>query len=573
MKTMKFFRTLALIVSASLIFTACSKEPDDAVVTLKGDINPLLAYVPADTTYVFAGLEPVPAEITDAYVTRFQPVLDVMSEHIIKFQAGYQAGEFQDNQIAKLGMAVLDELGGSLSKENLEKLGISLQAHHAFYGMGVFPVARLGLGDEQKLREAIARIEVKMGYALPERTLNGTSYWRVSEDDTPVALYVAILEQHLAFSVFPVNSEDRLLAAFLGQEMPADSIASSNALGIMNADKGYSTYGSGFVDIQKLADEIMNPDSESRSLMGAEANSHLDSLDAVCVAEIKSIIAKAPRMTAGTTRLTSNEVAVRYDLEIESVLASGLAALVSDTPPAGKADHLLSASLAIRVGKLRSFVLEKATAVFESPYQCASMQNLNEQAGQLMTQLNTPMPPMVNNLMGIRARLDDFDADRELIQNSGLLALHVDRPEMFVGMASMMVPGFENLDLANQTEPVRIPAEMTHMEGVDVFALMSDKAIGASIGEKHVKDLDGFLNEKPQDNGTFLSISHDMGKQMEVQTALAEKYQVDADDEYGAVSDYAEAVKQAYGEILGQSHVEMRFTPEGLHIDTSLNFK
>jgi hypothetical protein len=317
----------------------------------------------------------------------------------------------------------------------------------------------------------------------------------------------------------------------------------------------------------------MNPDSESRSLMGAEANSHLDSLDAVCVAEIKSIIAKAPRMTAGTTRLTSNEVAVRYDLEIESVLASGLAALVSDTPPAGKADHLLSASLAIRVGKLRSFVLEKATAVFESPYQCASMQNLNEQAGQLMTQLNTPMPPMVNNLMGIRARLDDFDADRELIQNSGLLALHVDRPEMFVGMASMMVPGFENLDLANQTEPVRIPAEMTHMEGVDVFALMSDKAIGASIGEKHVKDLDGFLNEKPQDNGTFLSISHDMGKQMEVQTALAEKYQVDGGDEYGAVSDYAEAVKQAYGEILGQSHVEMRFTPEGLHIDTSLNFK
>ncbi|MDX2417867.1 MAG: hypothetical protein QNK19_10445 [Xanthomonadales bacterium] len=570
---MKFFRTLALIVSASLLFTACSKGPDDTAVTVKENTNPLLAYVPADTAYVFADLETVPVEITDAYVERFQPVLDVMSDQINKFQAGYQAGEFQDNQVAQLGMAVLDELGGSLSKENLEKLGISLQSHHAVYGTGVFPVIRLSLGDEQKLREAIARIEVKMGYQLPVKTLNGTSYWRVSENEMPVAVYIAILDQQLAFSVFPVNSEDRLLAAFLGQEMPADSMASSNALGTMNTKKGYSTYGSGFVDIQKLTDEIMNPDSETRSLMGAEANSHLDSLDAVCVAEIKSMIARTPRMTVGTTRLTNSEVAMRYDLEIESLLASGLAALVSNAPPAGKADYLLSASLAIRVGKLRSFVLEKATAIFESPYQCASLQNLNAQAGQLMTQLNTPMPPMVNNLMGIRARLDDFDPDREIIQNSGLLALHVDKPEMFVGMASMMVPGFENLDLANQTEPVRIPADVLHMEGIDVFALMSDGAIGASIGEQHVKDLGGFLNEKPQDNGTFLSISHDMGKQMEIQAALADQFQVDAGDEYGAVNEYAEAVKKAYTDILGQSHVEMRLTADGLHIDTSLNFK
>ncbi len=109
-------------------------------------------------------------------------------------------------------------------------------------------------------------------------------------------------------------------------------------------------------------------------------DSHIASLDAVCVDEIKSIIAKAPRMTAGTTRLTANEIAVRYDLEIESSLASGLAALVSDTPAASTGDHLLSASLAIKVGKLRSFVLEKATAIVTAPYQCAELQHLNEQA-------------------------------------------------------------------------------------------------------------------------------------------------------------------------------------------------
>ncbi len=70
-------------------------------------------------------------------------------------------------------MAVLDELGGNLSTESLNRLGISLQAHHAIYATGVFPVIRLELSDAQELRNAIARIEAKMGYQLPVKNLNG----------------------------------------------------------------------------------------------------------------------------------------------------------------------------------------------------------------------------------------------------------------------------------------------------------------------------------------------------------------------------------------------------------------
>ena len=570
---MKFTRTLALIVIAALFFTACSKESDETVAAVKENTNPLLAYAPVDTAYVFADLEPAPEEITSAYVERFQPVLDLMSEQVDEFQQNYHAGNLEGNELARLAMAFLDELGGDLSTENLEKLGISLQAHHAIYATGVFPVARLGLNDAQALRDAITRIEATMGYELPEMDLNGTAYWRVSDDEMPVAVYFAILDQQLAVSVFPVSAEDSLLAAFLGQEMPSESLASSNALGIMNSKKGYTSYGSGFLDAQKISDEILNPDSGSRRFLGPQVNTQLDSLDPVCIAEIKSIIAKAPRMTAGATRLTANEVAMRYDLEIESSLATGLASLVSDTPSTSTGDYLLSASLAVKVGKLRTFILEKATALVTTPYQCTNMQQLNLQAEQLMTQLNIPMPPMINNLMGIRVRADDFDPTGDITQTDGLLALHVDKPEMFVGMATMMVPGFENLDLANQTEPVRIPPEILHVEGIDVFALMNDSAIGASVGEKNVNDLEGFLNAKPQDNGTFLSISHDMSKQLEIQAAMAEQFQIDTDDNPTTVHDYSEAMKAAYKDILGHSRVEMRLTADGLHVDSSMTFK
>jgi hypothetical protein len=380
---MKFTRTLALIVGATLIISACSRDSDEAELAVKENTNPLLAYVPADTAYVFADLEPIPKDITDAYVTRFQPVLDVMSEQIEEFQSEYAAGEFEDNEMARFAKTVLDELGGDLSSENLEKFGISLQAHHAIYGMGIFPVIRFELSEEQELRNTIGRIEAEMGYELPEKNFNGTSYWRIAEDDFPLGLYVAIFDQQLALTVFPVNAESNLLASFLGQELPEQSMADDNTLAIMNNKKNYSDYGSGILDLQKLSSELLDEDSPTRTWLGPKWSHHMTSLDDVCIAEIKSMVAKAPRMTTGVTRITANEIALRYDLEIEASLATGLAGLVSNTPVAAEGDFLLSASLAIQVGRLRNFVLEKANNIIAAPYQCEMLHELNDNATEL----------------------------------------------------------------------------------------------------------------------------------------------------------------------------------------------
>ena len=569
---MKFTRTLTLVAVTALLFTACNRESAE-VAAIKENTNPLLAYVPADTAYVFANLEPAPKELTDAYVARFQPVLDVISKKVAQFQTDYESGNYQDNQMAKLATAVLDELGGSLSSENLEKLGITMQAHQAVYAMGVFPVIRLGLSDAQALRDAIGRIEAKMGFELPVKELNGASYWRVTEDGMPAGVYIAILDQQLAISIFPVNAEASLLASFLGQEMPTQSMASTNALAIMNSQKEYTGYGSGILDLQKLADEILNPDSTTHTYLGPDMGFDPSLFDAVCVAEAKSIIAKTPRMTAGTTKLSANEIGMRYELEMENSLASGLAALVSDTPVAEDGDHLLSASLALQVGKLRNFVLEKVNAIVASPYQCEELQELNQNAAELLTQLNIPMPPMVNNLMGVRLKVENFTPGGQVPQGDGLIAIHVVKPEMFVGMASMMVPGFENLDLANQSEPVRIPAEMLHMEDLDVYALMSDDAIGAAVGEQHASELVSFMAANPQDDGTFFSVSYDMAKQIEIQMAMEEMYAANPDDDQSPADELSEAVMESYTTMLGRYNVNMRFTGDGLVIDSTMNFK
>ena len=401
----------------------------------------------------------------------------------------------------------------------------------------------------------------------------GDSYWHMSDDGVDVGVYVAILDQQLAISVFPSNAEPDLLAAFLGQEMPKESMASSNALAILNSEKGYSGYGSGILDFQKLADELMKPDSATRTYLGPESSEMLASLDAVCVAEIKSMIEKAPRMTGGLTEFSAGAIGMRYELEIDGILAGKLANLVSSTPVATDGDNLMSASLAIQVGKLRAFVLEKATALLASPYQCEALAELNQNASELVTQLNIPMPPMVNNLMGVRVRLDDFNPNAAMPEGTGLLALHVDKPEMFVGMASMMVPGFEALDLANQSEPVRIPPEMLPMADLDIFAMMNKNAIGAAVGEQHAGELGQFMSMKAQDNGTFFSVSYDMAQQLKLQNAFYGSQHSGQEPQSSSLHGLSTVAREAYMSTLGRSRVDMRFSGDGLIVDSRMTFK
>jgi hypothetical protein len=570
---MKFNRSIALITAATLMLAACGKDEEEAAAGIRENTNPLLVHAPAESAYVFANLEVVPKDIIDSYVARFQPVIDSLNDEIAQFQADYASGEYADDSIALFASSVLEELGNQISLENLENLGISPQSFHAVYAVGAFPVARMELSNEEALRQAIGRIEAKMGFSLPVMESNGVNYWRIADDDTPVGLYITLHNRQLALGVFPVSAEAQLLPAFLGQQLPSTSMASSNALAYLNDQKGYSGFGSGFIDFRKLAQEFMATDSATRQYLGPDMAAHLDSLSDVCISEINSMIAMAPRMTAGTTALTANEMSVRYELEIENTLAAGLAALVSDTPPAEEGDFLVSASLAIKVGKLRNFLVEKASNVVASPYQCDKLQDLNGQAEQLVEQLNIPMPPMINNLEGLRIRMDDFDPNAGMDQGSGLLALHVDKPEMFVGMASMLVPGFDTLDLANRKDPVQIPEDMIPMVQMEVFALMSDKAIGIAAGAQQSGELKPFLKQESDNDGTLLSVSYDMARQMEIQRALSQNMDISGNNATSADNELYETLQTTYGEILGRSRFEIRLTSGGMQFDSKMTFK
>ena len=572
---MKFLRMSALVAITALVFTGCNREDGSAS---QAASNPLLAYAPADTPFLFANIEPTPPEVLDAFMLRLAPSLLTAQTLLNDFKLEINSDDTNEHNEARLLSALIAEFDGNLNREGLEKLGLSLQSHKVIYGMGVFPVIRVALSDPAALKAAIGRIETASGINFASEKSGETEYWKIGGHGD-ASIYIAILDDHVALSVFPSAAEAEWLPLFLGQTKPADSIASNNALTRLNKDKGYTNYGSGYLDLQKLADELLDPNSKTVTLFNSIGHYDPSEFGEVCLAEVKNMIAKAPRMVMGTTELTPNTVAISYQLELESTLAGKLVELVAEVPVAHSSpDKLFSASLGLKFGKLRTFALEQINAIVANPYQCEKLAHLNVQAQAIFEQMNIPVMPFINNLKGFRVSLDEVDFENfEPEKVKGLFSLEVEKPQMLIGMAQMFIPGMENLELEPGGDPVEIPQELMSFSsgGLHVFAAMGKDSIGLASGENRMQELSAFMAADEDNGQVFFSVEYDMSAPMEFQRKMQARYTSTNDGSEGSEDFQAliQNIQDSYMQWLGRSRMEASFTEDGLQIDTKMTFK
>ncbi len=307
-----------------------------------------------------------------------------------------------------------------------------------------------------------------------------------------------------------------------------------------------------------------------------------------CKNEIRGIISHTPRLVAGATELTPNAIGIQYIVETQPELAKQLATLVGEVPMVDPASsRMLEFAFGLKVGPLRDFLREKLTAITQAPYRCEHLQQLNADATQGLTKLDLPMPPLVNNFRGLRLSLNRFNmASASPEEAVGLLALHVDQPEMFVGMAQMFLPDLAALNLVKGNPPVQLPSSLIPVPNIIAFAALSDNAIGISIGAGEETGLPAYLERKAHNDGTFLSLNYDTAAYLDFTQGMRKKWQHHAnsldedesdsgfDEEHaGAAMEIAEAIQQAYKSVSGRSQMSLRITQQGLVMDSRMTFK
>jgi hypothetical protein len=554
----------------------------------------LLAYVPTDSPYLGGNLEPTPNDVIDGFLQKWEPVTAALQTRLATIRTQMESQPDTTDAAHRLALSLLQELDGKLNRPGLESLGFDLQAHQVYYAIGgVFPVARITLGDAATFRATVQRVMERAGLQASEQKFEEQSYWRLGSEqfssggnEMPGAIYIAIRDDHLALGIIPDAAQVELLPLFLGTQKPASSDALSR-LQAINSKYGFTLYLSAVVDLQLLADQFMNPDSLLVTKFGGEHATEVAALSDVCKAEFREIIRHTPRLVMGATELQPSAVAMQYVVETDSAIAQQLAGLLADVPGADmQSTRLLDFAFGINVGALRDFLREKAIAIVQAPYQCEHLQDLNEQATQGVAQLDQPMPPFVNNFRGVRASLNKLSTGPDAPASAeGLVAVHVDQPEMFVGMAQMFLPDLSGVTLVKGEPPVQLPPSVIPIPDIVAFAALSDTAIGLSIGAGLESSLLPYLDSKIDPEGKFLSLSYDTATYLDFTNEVSEAFLNEADESGLGVDgvtdtpneaiahEIADAVRQSYKDAADRSEVSAGFTENGLVIDSRMTFK
>lgn len=486
-------RALPFALIAAL--SACGKKQDASLP---------LAFVPADTPYVFANAEPLPQAVRDEYVGMMRqmwpPVFGVYDRLV------NEAKDLTDEQ-RKIVRAILDETKALAAKGSGEDAGFTGAARFAMYGVGLVPVLRWELADPAKLRAAVARVEEKAGAKLSVGKVGEQDYWYVGNDK--IVAIIAVVDQHLVATIAPPKASDDAKKRLLGLVRPDKNLGDSGALTKLNADNKFMPYGTMLVDNVRIVDVATSETdpllNEFKTLGGA---TH-EPVDATCRQEFLDIAKKFPRFVLGYTALSPKSMDMVGRLEMEPALAKDFAAAVGAAPgSAGAPEGQMDFALSLPVLKFKDFLVKQSKAVVDKPYACTHLAELNQSFAEMNAKLATTIPPPASDLTGLRMTLAKFTLDDGTGKPdyAGKMLVALTNPMSALAMGQLASPQLKELKIAPDGKPVALPAGLVPGQVPPLFAAMNDKAIALSAGAGEDATLGAYLTAAPAAEPVFFRL-------------------------------------------------------------------
>jgi len=495
----------ALLALSAGLLAACGKSPDSS--------DAPLAFVPADTPYAYANLEPTPANVTEQWSRRMQEYLpqllgiyDTMLDSISKDKSTPQSEHF-----VKIARVMLAELKEHSNWDKLRQIGFKPDSRVAIYGIGLVPVLRMELGDAAAFKAEVARVEAQLGEKMPVAKAGTQEYWQLGNDKLVCA--IAIEGSHLVVTILPPNATDELKQTLLGVTRPAQNLAAAGTLQALAKQYNYSPYGEGFIDSVRIVERVLNgptgTDAEFAKSIGMPPP---PGIDAVCKNEILEIAHKFPRIVAGAEELNAQRLSLSAEFEIETGLAQEFATAIGAAPGTGAtADGVVDVSMALPLLKLKDFWIRQADKIAAKPFACAGLREVNEGYAASKAKIDMTIPPPMSDLTGARFTLDKVDISAgagSMPDVAGKLLMTSTNPGALVAMAQLAVPQLKDLKLAPDGNVVALPAGLVPSPNAPpLFAAMSDKAIAIGAGAGEDKALGAFLKAAPASEAVFLRMS------------------------------------------------------------------
>lgn len=569
-------KTVLAFCFLSLAVLACT-DSSDQTASAPAPNPGLLKYVPADTPYIFAMLEPLPEEVAD----KLEPKIDAMLKSyqrvirtIVQTSAEKSAESKDDEGLPEEALAALEEFAGLLTIEGLRSAGIDRNSTMVLYGVGLLPVLRMTLSDGSLLDAAMARIEAKAKDSMSVATIDGQSYRYAGNDEG--RLIIAVIDDEFVLGIVPTNLPDDRLKSVLGLTLPTTSIADSGELQKIMDDNGFLSRSVGLVDFERIVATFLDDQSGVNQELLALMDYDRSELDEVCKTEIREISGIVPRLVFGSTEMSVDQFVSNMILEVRSDIAAGLATLPAPVPGLGSEQGgLFAFGMGIDLLAARSFYSDRLDALEADPYECDLFADLQEGVEQGREALNQHIPPIVYGFKGFLAVVENIEG-MDLANNQPPTSADVrilvatENAAGLLAMGAMFSPEIAGLDIQPDGEPVKF--ESQQLAGVvDVaYVAMTDEALAISIGQASQVRLGEMLSAEINEPHPFMSMEMDTARYYD----FIAKSMVMEDDEDDQLPPELEAafgdMMAVSGKLFSRMTFQVEFTERGIEFPSTV---
>ena len=576
-------KVILAVVASAFMLAACDKSEDKGDASILSSEDTILQYVPADTPYVFANVEPLPDDLMDKLEPKIERLLQSyqsMLHAVIATKQAKLSEEERNSEKYQSANAVIDELMTMLSVEGMREAGIARDATGVFYGNGLLPVARVELSDGALFDAAISRLEKQAGHELPVADIGGNSIRYFDADKIKIVL--GVMNDQAIFTMVPASFDDGQIGQVLGLELPDSNIAASGKLQKIATEYGFTNHYVGYFDVQAIAERFVGAASGlDADLLGLMEHDQQELSD-VCRAEIRSIAAIVPRMVLGYTDISVDKLDSTVVIEVRDDIAAGLQALPAAVPGlGGDKGALMSFGMSIDVKAARDFVEARLDAMEAEPFECEHFAELQAGVAGARGALNQPVPPMVYDFKGFLTVIDEIEGLDVATQTpptsvDGSFLLAMDNPHALVSLGAMFSPELAGMNLQPDGKPVPLDLPQMQAMGIAAFAALTDSALAISVGDDAASELKSMLDADASDPSPFLSFSMDaaryygfLGEAMAAGGKNKDQENAPSPEMQAAMQEIMEAIAAVYDRM----SADIRLTARGVEIESSVTLQ
>lgn len=470
----------------------------------------MLAQVPVDSPYLMAMLDPLPGAVKEQ-------MFDSLDKKVAAaFELSRDVDRSQLEPPMRAYFAMLDELAGKNLKEWGRELGFDPSGRFVLYGLGVWPVLRLSVANEPRMRQVITRMLAAAGAPTTERTVQGRRYWQL--DVKWLSIVGGIVDGQAVFAVLPTAAVAQYLPLVLGLDKPARSLHASGSLDALIGRYQFLPTMIGYLDARFTADILAGRSSSSNTELDKPLRSAIGPISETCRADLDRLAGYVPRIVFGYHRLDTKGIHGSLALELPPSVVAALQRIrtaVPDLPTGLGARATFHVGLAANLDELLPLVFQLTTYVREHPFACPWFAPLGEAAAQLAATLDQPLPAALYGMRGMalvfeHLTLEPFDA-------RGHAVIASDHANDLLNLVLPRLPGMSGIVVHPDARPVQLP-----LGGLGAPATLTGYAAtridraAIAVGPASASEVVEVLNRPPPKRSPLASFGFDVERMIEI---------------------------------------------------------